>query len=370
MQLMSVLSPWRAGCGAVGAGARRASTRRRLRFVSLVAAPTLLGAGALACDDESEDPPSAMLEGVGVTGRKPFMKAPRADLHGVRSTVKGTSEVAGGAPGAFGGTHRTAHCDKRMLVQQLTRDRVRAEAWSGVRGIDHRRIGPYIDGLTSAILLNDTLVVNHNYQGGGRTYAYRAVLQAGVAVLIDEYGSPVVKCNCGNPLLRPPVALDTAAFVYQGESWAEFRSGRIVYVRPRTAEEGPMERVVLVDPFKRDLAFSREVGTDGAADGPMEPFEPTQSPGPTTDEPTQPTGEPTAPTDGPTIPTGEPTAPTEAPTGPTVEPTEAPGGGATDPTVPTEPGPGDQPPEPAPPLGNTAGQVPSAPPAAPPPDSR
>ena len=57
----------------------------------------------------------------------------------------------------------------------------------------------YIAKLHPVTLTRDTQVTNHAYTNG-QAVPFQAILQAGTAVLVDEYGVPVVRCYCGNPL--------------------------------------------------------------------------------------------------------------------------------------------------------------------------
>ncbi|MFC7648097.1 DUF6777 domain-containing protein [Streptosporangium lutulentum] len=107
----------------------------------------------------------------------------------------------GDLAGLYGGTLKERSCDKPKLVDFLTdpKNRAKAAAWAKVRGIKVKNIAQYVKKLTPVLLRNDTLVKNHGFRKGAGT-VFEALLEAGVAVLIDERGQPVVKCTCGNPL--------------------------------------------------------------------------------------------------------------------------------------------------------------------------
>ncbi|MEV5506745.1 DUF6777 domain-containing protein [Streptomyces orinoci] len=238
---------------------------RRTPSLTLLTAGVLAGVTLAAGCSASSGPAKetkVALEGVGVVGDGPFVPSPHSDLRGVAS-LGGGGETSGDARGAFGGTRRSSQCDKDQLIGQLTADPVKAKAWAGIRGVDAGAIGPYVRGLTPVVLLHDTLVKNHNYEGSGRTYAYLSVLQAGVAVLVDPYGRPAVKCNCGNPLGSPDTPAKPS---YQGARWAGFQGAAVTVIRPRPAEKGPLSSIPLVDPFERSRAFDRAVGNDGTRD--------------------------------------------------------------------------------------------------------
>ncbi len=74
----------------------------------------------------------------------------------------------------------------------------------------------YITQLTPLVLLSDTRVTNHGYYDGQPT-TLQSVLEAGTAVMVDQYGVPRVKCNCGNPLLPPEPVVGTVT--YTGPPW-------------------------------------------------------------------------------------------------------------------------------------------------------
>jgi hypothetical protein len=82
--------------------------------------------------------------------------------------------------------------------------------WARVLGIrpTFRAVKKYIAKLHPVTLTRDTQVTNHAYKNG-RAVPFQAILQAGTAVLVDKYGTPVVRCYCGNPL-RPAVFVPEA----------------------------------------------------------------------------------------------------------------------------------------------------------------
>ena len=110
------------------------------------------------------------------------------------------------------------------------------------------------------------------------------MLQAGTAVLVDAYGVPRVKCNCGNPLTAPTPVTTTPS--YTGTRWPGFSPTTVVVVNEVTVR---IDVYVLVDVVTGE-PFSRPVGTTGAADGDAQLTEdratttttPTTSPPPST----------------------------------------------------------------------------------------
>ncbi|CAM5607922.1 hypothetical protein SGRIM128S_06568 [Streptomyces griseomycini] len=130
----------------------------------------------------------------------------------------------GDAPGLYGGTGRQAICDVERLERYLTEPRNdrKARAWAKALGIRTDGIPEYLDRLTPVLLRHDTLVKNHDYKKG-KAVPFHALLQAGIAVLVDERGLPAVKCSCGNPLRpfegdknRISVTFELAGTLYHG----------------------------------------------------------------------------------------------------------------------------------------------------------
>jgi hypothetical protein len=110
----------------------------------------------------------------------------------------------------FGGSGSNRVCDRDKLIRFLRDNPERMRAWAAVLGIEptYRAVSRYIARLHPVTLTRDTQVTNHRYQGG-RAIGFQAIMQAGTAVLVDKYGTPVVRCYCGNPL-KPAVFTPTA----------------------------------------------------------------------------------------------------------------------------------------------------------------
>jgi hypothetical protein len=134
--------------------------------------------------------------------------------------------MVGSTVGLYGGSGRTNVCDPNQLVSFLAQHPDRARAWAGVEGIGPAEISGYVRTLTPVLLRTDTLVDNHGFLSGHAT-AYQAVLEAGTAVLVDEFGVPRVKCSCGNPLTETGL---TSSISYTGPSWADFNTARVVVI--------------------------------------------------------------------------------------------------------------------------------------------
>jgi hypothetical protein len=218
------------------------------------------------------------------------------------------ASVAGSVPGLYGGTRDMVACDQPAMISFLEANPDKAAAWAGVHGIDPTEIRSYIEGLTAVVLTRDTRVTNHGFIDG-RAFPHQSILQAGHAVLVDEFGVPRAKCSCGNPLAPPrPVA---SSPTYVGEAWPEFDVTIVIVVVAVQPVKGgfvvidlnggkPFVRPVGVTPGDGDLAT--DTLCDLFPDDPLcasEP-EPTTPPEPVDEpEPTTPPEEPVGP------PTGE-----------------------------------------------------------------
>jgi hypothetical protein len=284
--------------------------------------------------------------------------APRADSGGERP---------GDQPGLYGGTRKVASCDKDKLVKFLGDHPDKAKAWADVHHITPAGIPAFIEHLTPVVLRVDTVVTNHGYRSGVAT-SLQAVLQAGVGVLVDAHGVPVVKCNCGNPLTAPQKKLNTVNGHYTGTKWPQFAKKRVTVIEAPAQE---VKKLMLVDP-DLGMIFSRPIGTEGESDGAPAPLPPEAMP---VDSATPTTG-PSDATQGPTgeAPSTEPAAPSE-PTDPAQQPSETPPDSAppaeVDPPVATaEPqsSPEPQRNDPSPPQENKALDVPQSDPPAEPAD--
>lgn len=129
------------------------------------------------------------------SGPDPFTARP--------ADVPGPDRVQVGS-GPYGGTGSDLVCDRELLIRSLRARPDRMRAWAEVVKVapTQAAVEAYIRKLKPVTLTRDTRVTNHSFVGG-RASAYQAILQAGTAVLVDEYGVPRARCRCGNPLLEP-----------------------------------------------------------------------------------------------------------------------------------------------------------------------
>ncbi|MFC5218146.1 DUF6777 domain-containing protein [Streptomyces coerulescens] len=172
----------------------------------------------------------------------------------------------GDTPGLYGGSKQPTVCDVERLKRFLTdpaNDR-KAQAWATALSLTTDEIPGYLDRLTPVLLRHDTLVKNHDYKKG-KAVPFDALLQTGIAILVDERGLPAVKCSCGNPLR--PFEGDTTRikveFDDRNEEWKGYEESSVVAVRPATRK---VERLALVDVHEPDRGVTRPVGTTGEED--------------------------------------------------------------------------------------------------------
>jgi hypothetical protein len=111
------------------------------------------------------------------------------------------------------------------------------------------------------LLTRDIRVTNYGYRNGHPT-PRQSVLQAGQLILVDRYGVPRKRCECGNPL-TPPVPSSRPP-VYTGPRWPSFNPTTIIVIQQTT---------VIIDTFTvidvhTGETYSRPPGTNGTSDGP------------------------------------------------------------------------------------------------------
>jgi uncharacterized protein DUF6777 len=202
-------------------------------------------------------------EPVNSAGDNPFTPPAGKDMKGLEPPpgavgMGGPASYKGGLPGLYGGTLNYATCDAEKLVTFLEQNPDKAAAWAETIGIPVTRIRRYVFHLTPVLLRTDTRVTNHGYVNG-RATPIQAVLQAGTAVFVNDYGEPVIKCYCGNPLTP---AMRYRAPVYIGPRWHGFGSNHITIINRSITI---IDTFTLYDP-RTGTTFERPAGTSGGSD--------------------------------------------------------------------------------------------------------
>jgi hypothetical protein len=224
-------------------------------------------------------------QAINTSGTNPFTASVAKDRAAVKppSAAAGTSggpvSYVASTPGLYGGTRNISVCDVKQLVSFLGENPSKAAAWAGVLGIQTGQISNYVDGLTPVLLRTDTRVTNHGYIDGSAT-TLQSVLEAGTAVLVDQYGRPTVKCYCGNPL-TPPVLY--ASPTYTGALWPGFSTTSITIIEQSTTI---IKQFILYDP-SNGMLYPQTPGANGKA-GPYQGGTPTTPGTSTTPTPSTP----------------------------------------------------------------------------------
>jgi Domain of unknown function (DUF6777) len=218
----------------------------------------------------SGDTQELVLEPLGTAGADPFTTSVATEEVAVLTSVsapggaaEGGLAVAGSQPGLYGGTQDNTACDAAALVTFLDENPDKAAAWAGALGISPDGIRDYVAGLTPVLLRTDTRVTNHGFANGVAT-PRQSVLQAGTAVLVDNFGVPRVRCSCGNPLTEPaplpsqlPVATDSGQVTLVGQTWQQWNPATVVVVNA-TVE---VNQFIVFD-IETEQQFTQPVGSD------------------------------------------------------------------------------------------------------------
>ncbi|CAL9363196.1 hypothetical protein SUDANB176_00717 [Streptomyces sp. enrichment culture] len=207
------------------------------------------------------------LQAANAAGPDPFTKSTAEHSSPPPVTPSPTAEsgsvnelrgVQGGQPGLYGGTRDASSCDVERQIDYLREVPDKNEAFASVAGVKPSEVPSHLRSLTPLQLRVDTRVTNHGYRDGAAT-EYQAVLQAGTAVLVDDFGMPRVRCACGNPLTEP---VEQSTSRYTGEPWPGFSPSNAVVVQPAPR---PVEKFVVQDP-ETGSWFERRPGDTGKKD--------------------------------------------------------------------------------------------------------
>lgn len=166
----------------------------------------------------------------------------------------------GNTVGLYGGTLSTSSCNPQQMISYLRANPDKAQAWATAQGVPVSQLASYISSLTPMTLRYDTRVTNHGFSNGS-AYPIPEVLEAGQAVLVDQYGVPRARCYCGNPL-TPPAATSTTG--YTGPPWPGFSPSTVVVVQQSTTI---INNFTIID-NTTGQPFNRPTGTTGSSDGP------------------------------------------------------------------------------------------------------
>lgn len=187
-----------------------------------------------------------VLDAAAEVGADPFSSDPFAAEPPVISSSTSTpapttapttaKPVSAATPGLYGGTQEVGRCDAEQLITFLEGNPDKAAAWVGALNADPdlrwsggvlkvSDIRAYVGTLTSLVLMADTRVTNHGFTGSSANQI-QSVLEAGTAVLVDQFGIPRARCYCGNPLIPAKAAAADAKFT--GTPWPGFDPNKVV----------------------------------------------------------------------------------------------------------------------------------------------
>jgi hypothetical protein len=188
------------------------------------------------------------------------LPAPRASASGGKdAAVRSIRTVLGSTPGLYGGTRSVASCDVEQQIRLLVADQGKAQAFAEGVGVGQEDMPGFLRGLTPVVLRADARVTNHGYRDG-IAERHQVVIQSGTAVLVDEHGSPRVRCASGSPLASPVVT--AGAVNEQGRQWQGYDRDRVVVI---TRAAHVIDSLVLVD-IAANTWMERRSGSDGEAD--------------------------------------------------------------------------------------------------------
>lgn len=269
-------------------------------LIQALTSTTLAPSTTIAETTSSTEPPFAQeegeifLEAAGTPGPESFtgetfvpagppstLNIPTSTTMSTATSLPATTTVAGGgiqvasqlgsAPALYGGSKSKSLVDKEGQLRFLEANPDKAAAfcaalngdptfqWSGGTQIQPSQLRQYFAELTPVMLTRDTRVTNHGYRDG-RPTPRQSVLQAGQMVLVDRWGVPRVRCECGNPLTPPRAVQRTPR--YTGPRWPGFDPTVIIVVQKTTVI---IETFVLIDIYTGQT-FDRPAGTDGTQD--------------------------------------------------------------------------------------------------------
>ncbi|MBN1321109.1 MAG: DUF4339 domain-containing protein [Thermoleophilia bacterium] len=179
--------------------------------------------------------------------------------------------LRGDTPALYGGSKSKQIADKEGQLAFLAANPDKAAAfcaalnadpnlrWSGGTQVTPEQLPAYFAELTPMQLTRDTRVTNHGYRDGKPT-PRQSVLQAGQLVLVDQYGVPRVRCECGNPLTPPKPVRGTPT--YTGPRWPGFDPTTVIVIQQTTV----IINIFVVVDINTGEPFSRPAGTDGSRD--------------------------------------------------------------------------------------------------------
>ena len=252
-------------------------------IAALISVGVLLVASIVAISLLVATPASAneiVLDAAAEVGADPFSSDPFASEPPVVSTPAASPAptaaptarpaVSAATPGLYGGTQEVGRCDPQALVAFLEANPAKAAAWVGALNADPNLrwsggalkasdIRAYVDTLTSLVLMADTRVTNHGFTGSSANQI-QSVLEAGTAVLVDQFGVPRARCYCGNPLI--PAQATAADAKFTGTPWPGFDPNKVVTL---TGTPEAIRNLLTANPLDPNAPLTRTPLSGGSA---------------------------------------------------------------------------------------------------------
>lgn len=232
----------------------------------------------------SSAPPSTLASTTSVT-TPATTQAPITTIAGEQPVA--VASLPGDTPALYGGSKNKRVADKEGQLRFLADNPAKAAAfcealnsdpalrWEGGDEVRPDRLPAYFEELTPMLLTRDIRVTNHGYRDGHPT-PRQSVLQAGQLVLVDRYGVPRVRCECGNPLIPPKAVNKTPR--YTGPRWPGFDPTTVIVIQQTTII---IEDFAVIDVNTGEI-FVRPPGSDGSQDGSPPSTGTTEAPSTTT----------------------------------------------------------------------------------------
>ncbi len=249
-----------------------------------VAASALFMTGCSSDPDQADGSGEVFLEAAADIGPDPFtdsvaaspsaFPSPEEADESAEPDASETKNDGGGGPddsagtevtadtgteaGLYGGSLNAQVCDRGQLISFLEGNPDKAAAWADALNVSVGEISVYVGSLAPVILRQDTRVTNYGYADGQAT-PRQSILETGTAVLVDDFGMPRVRCECGNPL-NAPIAVSSGPD-YVGTPWDGFDSATVVRIDP-----GEAVKVLIVISIETGEEIEVPVGRGGQSE--------------------------------------------------------------------------------------------------------
>jgi serine/threonine protein kinase len=125
-----------------------------------------MGVGSYLALTGPPQPPNVFREPVQTAGVDAYMSPVGKDAFDVKSPLQLHGNQPGGLPRLYGGIRNNAECDRAAMTSFLAANPDKGTEWAKVQGIQPTEVPSYVAQLTPVILLTDTSVTGHGFDGG------------------------------------------------------------------------------------------------------------------------------------------------------------------------------------------------------------